>query len=497
MKPPQSIFSAGLSAGLSAVLSAVLTVALLFSAPLFGADGQTCQGTVVTHLGGAHAVARPAFKDLANLQRRLPELEASFRAAVAKDPSLGPDAADALLDALRSGTGVTQRSMRRDEPIHWMAYQPKPGQFGVLAPACLQLGRSYDAFEVTVMLPGKVAAAQPKAECRIQATRDCTAAGTGIVIDLQGSSPNATVSLDIEGQPTRDLGARGERWTFEDPGPYDATLTVRAQVAAAAPPPARALHFLIPKICGNLTYLGETSAAPTPAEGDLEPILCERSVHVAQCAVTAPPTAMAPEPMAPKPTVVADRCEAGWVARGFLLGLFPTGSDLNRDLVLASGPAWETFSLDSGYGLGASLERRFGLVVGLEVAALAARGDSEYRFTQGGTTGTDTHSTNFLALTVGPNFHFLGCDGVDLYAGPFVGYGGFADPNYRVAGNNFVASFDRDFLWGAQLGLDVPFRGGPWAFHAGLRYLELDQDTDGGPIAVDPLLVELGLAYQF
>lgn len=477
-----------------AILPALLAAFPCLAPPSSAAEGEVCRGTVVQRLGSDHAVTRLAIKDTASLQRRLPELEASVRAAIATDPTLGPAAADALLSALRSGTGITQRSLGRDEAIRWMAYQPQPGLFRTISPVCLRLGRSYDAFEISVEIPGEATATRPKPECRIEATRDCTSPGAGIAVDLQGSSPGATVSLDIVGQPTRDLGARGERWTFEDPGPYDATLTVRAQVAAAAPPATRALHFLIPKICGNLVYLGETSGRPAGSAADSEPMQCERSVRVAKCAVTPPPPPAMP---AATPMAVADRCEGGWVARGFLAGLFPTGSDLNRDLELASGPAWETFSLDSGYGLGASIERRFGAVVGLEAAVLAARGDSEYRFKTDTVNGTDSHDTNFFALTVGPNFHFLGCEGPDLYAGPFVGYGGFADPNYRVAGHHFAATFDRDFLWGAQLGLDLPFHGGPWAFHAGLRYLEFDQDTDAGPIAVDPLLVELGLAYQF
>ncbi len=472
------------------ILSALLAVSLLSAAPVLGADGRPCVGPVVRSLGGAYAVTKPPIKDTASLQRRLPELEAGIRAAISKDPTLDADAAEALIAALRSGTGITQRSMQRDEPVLWMAYQPKPGQIDVLSPACLQLSRSYEAFEVTVELPGKATVTE-KAECRIKATRDCTES-TGIDVDTRGSSPGATVSLDVEGQPTRDFGMRGERWTLEDPSPSKVTLTVHAQVAAAAPPAGRALHFLIPKICGNLTYLGETVSSPAADAGNPEPILCQRSVHVTQCITPTPPATVDFEP-AP----VADRCERGWVARGFLVGFFPTGSDLNRDLTLASGAAQETFSLDSGYGLGASVERRLSGIFGMEAAVLAARGDSEYRFTQGGVSGTASHDTNLLALTVGPNFHFLGCGDVDLYAGPFLGYGGFADPNYRVAGHHFAATFDREFLWGAQLGLDLPFHGGPWAFHAGLRYLDFSQDTDGGRIAVDPILIELGLAFQF
>ncbi len=115
-----------------------------------------------------------------------------------------------------------------------------------------------------------------------------------------------------------------------------------------------------------------------------------------------------------------------------------------------------------------------GPVFGLEGALMVGRGTSKYTLDHGVTSGNADHSVTFQALTFGPNFHLLGCGGADLYLGPFLGYGGFADPNYWVGDHRFVADFDRRFLWGAQLGLDVPFRAdGPWGFHGGLRYIDL------------------------
>ncbi len=104
---------------------------------------------------------------------------------------------------------------------------------------------------------------------------------------------------------------------------------------------------------------------------------------------------------------------------------------------------------------------------------------------------------NFYAMTAGPNFHLNGCWSVDFYVGPFIGYGGFGDPNYWALDHHFRATFDGDFIWGAQLGLDFPGRSGRWGWHTGLRYFELKQETDAGELQVDPLIFELGLAFQF
>ena len=101
-------------------------------------------------------------------------------------------------------------------------------------------------------------------------------------------------------------------------------------------------------------------------------------------------------------------------------------------------------------------------------------------------------------MMVMPNFHLLGCCTTDLYLGPFIGYGGLADPNYWALGHHFHADFSGDFVWGAQLGLDVPFKPTlDRGFHAGVRWLNLSQDTDAGSIDIDPLLVEAGLFFRF
>jgi hypothetical protein len=458
----------------------------LSAPPAAAAQAAPCIGPSVQTLGGPHAITRVPIDDLAALSRRLPELEASIRTVVSGDPSLGPAVADALIAALRSGSGITQRPMRRDEAIRWMAYQPRPGQFEAISPACLRLERSYDAFEISVVIPDPAPlAAAP--ECDVVAVRDCAASNPSISVDLRGSSPGARVTMEAGGRQAVDVTGQGTRWTVPDPGPYDleAVFTVRAEGAAVAARTARVFNFLMPKICGNLVYLGEGPSRTTSAAA--APRTCEKRVRVGRCAAPAPAL----------PEIVADRCEPGWVARPFLFAFDPTGSDQQRDILVHGGPARERFSLDRGYGLGFAIEKRIGPVFGIEGAVMFGKGDSEYALDTGAARGTDTHETTFYAFTLGPNFHLLGCSGTDLYIGPFLGYGGIADPNYWVADHRFQAAFDGGFVWGAQVGLDVPFGNGPWGFHAGVRYIVLSQETDAGTIDVDPLIVTLGLSYRF
>jgi hypothetical protein len=470
------------------VAALALASSLALAAPA-AAQPMPCDGPWIQTLAGPHAVTGVPIDDVADLRRRLGDLEAGIRTVVTSDPSLGPVVADALIAAIRSGTGITERPMRRDEPLHWMAYQPRPGSIEKISPACLSLKRSYDAFEFTVEIPDPVAAAGAPT-CAISAVRNCAESNPSIALDLRGSSAGARVTMQANGRAAVAVAGEGTALSVQDPGPYDldATFTVRAQGEPTPARTARVFRFLMPKICGNLAYLGEAASRTIAPAGAA--LTCEKSVRVNRCERVVPPV-FEPEP-------VADLCEAGWIARPFLFAFKPTGDEQRRDIVLPTGPAREKFSLDGGYGLGIAVEKRYGPVFGLEGAVMFGKGDSDYEINNGFAKESDSHETTFYAFTLGPNFHLLGCSGTDLYIGPFLGYGGFADPNYWAFDHHFQASFDGGFVWGAQIGLDVPFSGdGPWGFHAGVRYIDLSQETDAGTITVDPLLVTLGLSYRF
>ncbi len=500
--------------------AAILLAGAALAAPLTAAaDADTCGGHWIQTLGGPHAILRLPLADQADLQKRLPALESSIRTVVTGDPSLGPVVADALIAQIRNGSGITERAMRRDEAIHWMAYQPHPGEIATISPACLRLMHGYDSFEIAVEVVDTAPVA-PAANCVISATRSCSEENATFTVDISGSSPGANLTMAWEGQAAMPLSGQGEVRTVEDPQPRDsaAIFTVRAQSPPAPTRVARVFRFLIPKTCGNLAYLGEGSSRTLSAEGS--PTTCEKSVRAERCGMAGAPSPVGTPAGTPvgtsggasgepsvgtsvgtsgePPVALAPRCEDSWIARPFVFGFFPSGNKVERSIEINGVPAHESFELDDGYGLGFSLERRIGPVLGIEGSALLGRGDSKYRLNTGAVAGEDTHRTTFYALTAGPNFHLLGCGGADLYLGPFLGYGGFGDPNYWVADHRFVANFSGHFIWGGQIGLDLPFRAnGPWAFHGGLRYMVMDQSTDAGSIKIDPWIAEIGLSYRF
>jgi hypothetical protein len=493
MSPALTIDNAS-KVGLLALACAALVCA---AAPAFAqAPVGVCQGKhLVTRLAGPHAVTKKPINDVGSLQNRMTELEAGIREVAGRDPDLSPAVIDALVAALKNGTGITERKMQRNEAVQWMAYQPKPGQFEVITPACLQLKSDYDAFEIVVEVKDQVRPA-PAPSCSITADRNCAAAGPAIDIDISGSSPGARVTLTSEGGDGRtvtEVNRSGERFSWPDPrsADTDVTLTVKVQGAPAPAQTAQTYRFLMPKICGNIAYLGQGPERTVSAAG--APQACEDSVSLPRCT---PPEVVSetPEPE-PEPD-----CElSDWTARGFGFGYFPLGSDQERDVIVPGNFAGdERFGVTDGYGIGGSIERRFTDRVGLEFGLLAGRGSSDYEITlRNGDRESDSHKVNFYALTVGPNFHLNGCSSVDVYVGPFIGYGGFGDPNYWAFDHHFHADFSGDFIYGAQLGLDLPLRNGPWGFHTGLRWFNLEQDTDAGDLEVDPLIFELGFTYGF
>jgi len=491
-------------------LASALAVAAASTAPAAGQD--TCQGRYVRRLAGPHAVTRPGMKNVAELQKRLPELEPAIRAAVAKDPTLSPAVADAVIAAIRSGSGIGERKLGRAESFHWMAYQPSKGDFEVIAPPCVSLKQDYDAFEITVEVPDAAAVAPADATCAIQATRRCEPQNPTVSVSVAGSNRNPRVTVASAGQ-INSVTLTGSAATIVDPAPYDADLvfTVRAEGSQPAARMARSHRFVIPKVCGNLAYIGEAGRRQI-AEGAAA-ATCEKSVTAPKCQRPSAAGAVAPVggPAGAAEAAgeagggseaaagAADLCSAsGWTARGFLFGFAPQGDKQERALTIPVAiSASEKFEIENGLGAGASVEHRLNPRWGIEGAALVGRAKSKYTLTTDGVSGSASHNANFYALTAGPNLHLLGC-APDLYLGAFVGFGGFADPNYWVNGHHFAASFDGRFLYGAQLGLDAPFGSSSnWGLHAGLRYFMLDQDTDAGTLHVDPLLVELGLAYRF
>ena len=533
---------------------------ILTAAPAWAQQQEDpCKGRWVRRLGGEHAVNRVPLKSVADLQKRLPELEAGMRDVIARDGAIGAGTADALFDAIRAGK-VTERKLGRDEKLLWMVYQPKPGELELIKPPCVDLKTDYEAFEIEVVVAEPASTAvSAAAGCAITATRNCEAQNPTITVDVSGSSANARVMHDGSA-----LSGAGPRFTVNDATPCseDETFTVNAQGLGTASRKARVYHFLIPKLCSNLTYLAETeSQTLTDAAA---PKSCEKSVTVAQCKPTAELSVDPTEVEVHNPATIrtsggwadctsslsaacageaepitadaggsttftpgyvccdgfdltyATKNAAGagseanaklsvrmhdWVFRGSLAYIMPTDGEIERSFATLppfGAAAHEEFEIEGGMGVSLALERRYNEKWGLEFGTLFGQLDTEYGLSVGSQSGGWELSPKTYAFTVGPNWHVLGCSQVDFYLGAFLGYGGIYDPDYWALGHRFHADFSGDFLYGLQLGVDVPFaRTSDWGFHGGLRYLVFDQDTDAGSVDIDPLVFEAGIAYHF
>ena len=111
----------------------------------------------------------------------------------------------------------------------------------------------------------------------------------------------------------------------------------------------------------------------------------------------------------------------------------------------------------------------------------------------------DDTDIDWFSVTAGLNYHFLEPDNkFDLWAGPFIGLVSFDDAKVTLGNETTTTKFDDPFVWGLQLGLDVPARQG-FAFYAGLRWFNLEAEVEGQDIDfnLNPLMWNAGVSYRF
>ncbi len=189
-----------------------------------------------------------------------------------------------------------------------------------------------------------------------------------------------------------------------------------------------------------------------------------------------------------------------WTLRGFGAGIAPQGSRFDETRTTVEGVVERTqFWAGGGSGLGASIERRFTCTGGLELGVLFGQIDGRVMFDSGNLWETDEDSFGFLPITLGWNFHLTPNKKADFFLGPVVALVKYGSADFNVLGRNLGGSLDDDFAFGARLGLDVFIGDSPWAFHAGLLYLNTSSDFDNGTgeLDVDPLIGLAGFAYNF
>ncbi len=192
----------------------------------------------------------------------------------------------------------------------------------------------------------------------------------------------------------------------------------------------------------------------------------------------------------------------GWSITPFLTRIDP-GDDRQRfDL---GGGERQAYWFEGGQGAGAQAEYRFNKWFGLGFGAFFGAVESHFEldFVENGVDVwdmTDDDSDTF-GLFAGPIFHLTPDTRVDLFIGPLLGYLDYGSVEFNLQGRNFRRSFDSDTTFGAQLGLDIPFRAdGPWSLYLGAMYFDADANSDDFPeldLDIEPLFLNLGVSYDF
>lgn len=471
--------------------------------------------------------------------------------------------ADALAQAA-SGSAVTERDLRSDECFDWMVWRNRKG-VPVSGPLCLKVKKTYGAFDVPV--DEMIAETLPEVRCEIQASGDASAKPPVLSASIAGSTPGATASWTSTNGTSGELTGPGP-WQMEwkDLCTADYTFTVKDTDQGTQTWVTHA--FVVPKICANLSYSGVSAPRTVPGKSDectssvevkrfvppppvvtlavtperaetgqvvdaqsLADSVCLKScdAFVTDAAGTEIDRAICSpswEKIYRVPGIYTYRAkaedaigqtgEAGpisvrvrprWTVRGFGAYVDPkddtVSTDRRRTPMLVERTSWQ---LEKGWGIGATAERRFSEIWGLEGGVILARVDSSFKLDLNNAWAISKEKVGMNLITFGPNFHLLHEPGrADLYVGPFLGYALFSDKSYGVLGESISRDLDDKLGFGLQLGLDLPIHraaSGIWNFHTGLRYMDLSTDVDLGAlgskeIGVDPLLVSAGISYSF
>ena len=154
--------------------------------------------------------------------------------------------------------------------------------------------------------------------------------------------------------------------------------------------------------------------------------------------------------------------------------------------------------LNSGEGLGLSLEYRFNERIGIEGGVDFAQLDSTFMFDLDEAWETDSDDISMLTFLAGLNIHLSPDAKVDFYIGPVLGFVDLGSATYHVLGETHSRSYEADdFAFGAQIGLDVPLGGGGWGLHFGAKYLDLSADVRDSEVDLNPFIGSFGFAYNF
>jgi outer membrane protein W len=197
----------------------------------------------------------------------------------------------------------------------------------------------------------------------------------------------------------------------------------------------------------------------------------------------------------------ASAAETGWAIR--FHGLFVNSSASYEQVIPGEG----LFEGEAGSGLGIDLagEYRFDNVVGIEGSLLWASIDADFLLDDGVERFTDSDDLRMGSLGLALNLHLTSGHRVDVWVAPGVNWIDFSDMHveHPRLGRD-VLTTGSDFAPSVALGVDIPFGERGWAFSTGVQYMWAEsKETDNPPaippirVDVDPLFVQIGLAYRF
>lgn len=519
----------------------------------------------IERLGGANAFSKkpatsPAvLAELMNAHRD--ELESLMR-----ERGLSDEVIAGLFAAVESGRGLSERQLERGEVFQWMTWRKsRSKQATTSGPMCMAATKTYDAYLIDVVIetPHKgdaTCALKARGDCDGGTIKvDAGGSSPGVEVTMSGPGGSQVIIPGGSGRTTwqgpfdnryksdysfsaraqargpktvrtytfvvpkicLNLGFVGDK-TIEVPAEGDldtCTATARVDRCQATPPACNlSADPALVKVDDPVTV----EATGHWASGGLSIEVVDDQGGVVQSLSNVPAsttfakagtytvrgsaTNEAGDKAPCNEVTLTVKRRSEWILRAYGAAIDADGGDVARtSRTLADGSSERTnFKLGDGNGAGVGVEYKFQDVVGIEGSLLYGELDTSFVLDIDDRWGMQQDDVGMLSFLVGPNFHLTrNSERVDFFVGPYVGFASFDDAEFSILGRNLRRTFDNEFVWGLQLGIDFSFGDSPWGLFVGGRYMGLSVETEGLSaddeieLDLDPLIFGVGFAYRF
>ena len=539
---------------LPAVCILALGLALVPSAAQ-AQDAGLCAGyegkQKVTKLAGPNAFSKKKLTSMDDLRSTFESMRAGVEHVLQSNGlgSLMPE----IYAAVESGEGVSEMQLAPGDTMEWMAFR-KAGKPWTIANVCMGTKKTYDAYRIEVSedrdttdggierttyvfaVPKvcsnisflgssveEIAPPEPMKVCKLEVDRSFDENRT-LKVDAGGSSEGVVVTMDGP-QGTQTLVSGGDTaWEGADPDPYadlsftasvegtgrngrdlSCSITVDSESPVEVPTcelsvdPAEVKRGddVTVRATGSFTKMEITVDGP----GNLGPLTGATNTIALPKAGTYVFSGTATNQVGDTAECSAEaKAKGGWTVRGFYANGSTDGDNFTDSTAAVGSIFREELMSSSGDGFGLNVEKHLSDKFGLELGYLTMDFDTRYMVDTPFVWEMDEDDLGFDLINFGANFHLTPNSFVDLYLGPFIGYASIDDVEYQVLGGTTRRSYDDEFVFGAQVGLDIPFGAdNPWSLHTGVVYIDSDADSDDDAfdLGLDPLVGTIGIAYSF